>query len=80
MALKIPAQPNYFKVGTSSDRNVQWHDGSMVYVEDITTFFILDSGVWKTISTSTVGVTGSFVDNNANTVTVKDGLITDFGV
>ena len=52
MAIKIPNAPNFFKVGTSTERNTLWHDGSLVYVEDIDSFFILDSGSWVPIGTN----------------------------
>jgi len=59
------------------------HSGQFKWMEDEDYFEFIDaikiSGGIKS-SDGSEGITGTFVDNNENTITIKNGLITDLGV
>ena len=79
MALKIPEQPHYFTVTTSSERNTGWHDGAMVFVKDVNSFYVLSNGSWVAVSSGGIifpssdpGVAGAWWDNSG-TLTKSSG-------
>jgi hypothetical protein len=77
-----------FSFGTDADSDValnflaNTNSGVLTWMEDEDLFDFADTvklsgGIQS--SDGSAGATGSFTDNDGNTVTVKNGLITDFG-
>ena len=65
---------NHIYFGSAEDTNIYRSAANLLRTDD--TF---QAGGYKSSDGST-GVTGTFVDRNGFTVTVKNGIITDFGV
>ena len=66
MALKIPEQPHYFTVTTSSERNTGWHDGAMVFVKDVNSFYVLSNGSWVAVSSGGGSGSSPWTDGSGN--------------
>lgn len=58
MAIEYPENPNYVVVDDISERNVLWHEGTICYVRNIDTLYILESGFWVAINGGGGGNTG----------------------
>lgn len=50
MALYYPEVPTYVVVDETSERNTSWHEGTLCYVRNNNTFYVLEAGSWISLT------------------------------
>lgn len=73
MALYYPDAPNYVVVDETSERNTQWHEGTICYVKSNNTLYVLEGGSWVTLTSS--GGSGTVTDVSVTTANGVSGSV-----